>query len=77
MNIYVTDHALVRYMERVKGIDLDAVRREILTPERVAMIKAGAVRIKIEGGNELRIKESAVVTIVNRGHRWKKGAMDN
>ena len=27
--IIITDHALVRYMERVKGHDLDAVREEM------------------------------------------------
>jgi hypothetical protein len=29
--IEVTDHALLRYMERVQGIDLTAIREEIAT----------------------------------------------
>lgn len=36
---FVTEHALLRYLERVKGVDLDELEREILTPERTAMIK--------------------------------------
>ena len=27
--IHVTDHALVRYLERIEGLDIDSVRRKI------------------------------------------------
>lgn len=44
--IAVSDHALVRYLERVHNIDVAALKRKILTPERQKMIVMGAQRIK-------------------------------
>lgn len=41
----VTDHALVRYMERVWGVDFEPIRAAILTEERRVAIQAGARRI--------------------------------
>ena len=29
---YVSDHAVLRYLERVKGIDIEAVRAELTSP---------------------------------------------
>lgn len=37
--IKVTDHALVRYLERVKGFDIEAVRNEILSEETIGLIR--------------------------------------
>lgn len=42
---YVSDHALLRWMERYLEMDLEAVRASILTPERRAAIEAGASAI--------------------------------
>lgn len=61
----VTDHALVRWLERVKGIDVDAIRAEILTPERKAMINAGAGEIKGDGFC-LKIRNKAVITVYTK-----------
>ena len=38
VEIGVSDHALVRYMERVMGVDTDALRKEILTEKVVNYI---------------------------------------
>lgn len=32
-NFFVSDHAVLRYLERAKGMDIEALRREILPPE--------------------------------------------
>jgi hypothetical protein len=61
----VSDHAVVRYMERVLGLDVDAIRREILTPERAQAIKFGAHVIKAEG-YVLRVEKNVVVTVLTR-----------
>lgn len=59
---YVTEHALLRYLERVRGIDLDSVKKEMLTPERLAMIKvAPNCEINI-GGIKFIVRDSAVIT---------------
>lgn len=71
----VTDHALLRWMERVKGIDLDAIRAEIATPDIRAAIAAG-VRSVVTHGHTLVIENGFVITVLlpgmrpkNKGHR--------
>ena len=45
---HVTDHALLRYLERVQGVDIDALRRELGT--RVGRIaRPGATGVQIDG----------------------------
>lgn len=45
----VTDHAVIRYLERVQGVDVEAVRREI--GERVAIAEdhPGCSGVVIDG----------------------------
>ncbi len=45
----VSDHAVLRYMERKYGFDVAAIRAEILTPERREAIRCGAKSITVEG----------------------------
>ena len=60
----VTEHALLRYVERVMGIDLEAARSDILNPSRMAVIKAmGSGKLEMPNGNKLVFKNRAVVTI--------------
>lgn len=67
----VTDHAVIRYLERVKGVDIETLRREI---GRVADagIEAGANGV-ISGGFVYRIEAGVVVTVLhhNRAERGK------
>ena len=59
----LTEHAKLRYLERVKGIDMEALEREIMTPEAVAFIhkfKSG----KIPSGNwRLVVKDKTIITV--------------
>ena len=59
----ITDHAIVRYMERVEGIDMGRVRTEILPQERRGLLQAGSGRIKFDG-YELVCNGGVVVTII-------------
>lgn len=61
----VTDHAIVRYLQRAKGFDMDAVRTHIADTCRVA-ISAGATRLKIEGV-EFVFRDRTVVTVAPAG----------
>ena len=61
----VSEHALLRYLERVKGVDLEALRQEILdngTADAIAF--AGNGRIK-KGGTDITliVQNSVVVTV--------------
>jgi len=52
-------------MERVYGLDLDTLRREILTPEREQMIRMGAKKIKA-GDYVFIVENSVIVTILHK-----------
>lgn len=59
----VSDHAVIRYLERKHGFDFDGVRAEILTPDRVAAIRAGATSIRHDG-IKFVVKDGVIVTTV-------------
>lgn len=59
----VSDHALIRYFERKFGVSFDDIRAEILTPDRIAAIKAGAKSIKHDGVT-FRIVGTTIVTVL-------------
>jgi len=68
----VTDHALVRYMERVMELDLDAIRAQILTPANVVKIKAiRNGRIPVGNWSDLVVVEGRVLTVAPRNHESK------
>lgn len=60
----ISDHALVRYLEHRFKLDMVALKAEILTPIRVAAIKAGTNRIKV-GGLKFIVKDNTVVTVID------------
>lgn len=45
----ITDHALLRFIERICGFDMAELRARILTPAIVAAIKGGAATVVVEG----------------------------
>lgn len=60
----VSEHALLRYVERVLGVDLSAIKDRILTDQNKKAIDfAGSCRIKAEGV-ELVVKDRVVVSVV-------------
>jgi len=60
----VTDHAVLRYLERVEGIDIEAVRRTIgRTVDRAVRmgacgVQAGGVTYRLEGGVVVTVLET-------------------
>ncbi len=66
MKARITDHAVLRYLERVRGMDIEAIRAEILTDERRKAIELGASAIKVPEHNfALKVRGGAVVTCLN------------
>lgn len=57
----ISDHALLRYIERVCGVDIEAMKAELLTDTVVLAIKSGATAVKSPAGTMV-IKGSTVVT---------------
>ena len=59
----VSEHAMLRYIERVIGVNLDDIRTKILTPEVKTMIDTlGNGKFPIEGGR-IVVKDRTVVTV--------------
>lgn len=68
MTIYVTDHALLRYIERIHGVDIEALREELrqraLRCATAAQI-IGAAEYRINCGDmQMRVVGKNIVTIV-------------
>lgn len=64
--IPVTDHAIVRYFERVEGRDIDKIKTEINNPELIRWYKTIGDGGKYPVNNKYRavINGGVVVTIV-------------
>ena len=60
----ITDHAVVRYLERVKGIDVQAVRDEIAEVVRRG-VSLGAQSVLLDG-MRYRLEGNYVVTVVEK-----------
>lgn len=64
----VSDHAIVRYLERTGRIDMKALRREILSDRTVELAKVlGDGRYPIPNGCLAVIKSKTVVTVLVNG----------
>lgn len=78
--IRVSEHAVLRYLERVKGIDLNAIRAEMATPAVIAAISAGA-RSFIAPTHTIVIEGKTIITVldagVKPGHRKRRKALRN
>lgn len=62
----VSEHALLRYMERVKAFDLSLIENEILSPQNRAIINASpnkSCKIK-KSGYELVVKNGVVISVI-------------
>jgi hypothetical protein len=61
----LTDHARVRFYERVEGWDVDVADRAIMTPTVLAAIRAGASGVKLKSGHWIRVSERGrIVTVM-------------
>jgi hypothetical protein len=60
----VSDHAVIRYLERKHGFTFEDVRKELLTPTVIMAMEAGAESVKVNGGR-LKIAGKTVVTYVD------------
>ena len=61
---FLTDHAIIRFLERKKFIDIKKLKEELLTPGLVNAIIAGAKSYR-EDRYEYIIKQGKVITIID------------
>lgn len=67
----LTDHALLRYLERVWHVDVPKARAEMMLAEAAVSTAAefGADCVKLGNGARLRLSgEVVVTTLAKRGH---------
>jgi chromosome segregation ATPase len=64
-NIKVSEHAIVRYFERVKGFDIEQVEKEILSEQVLNLVdKLGGNGSYPNGGFSVVMKNYTVTTVV-------------
>jgi hypothetical protein len=72
--VKVSDHALLRYLERVKGVDVEAARAEIVDIiGAAAFLDAPAVT---HAGHVYAIKAYTVVTVLPHDRKAKFSAVE-
>ncbi len=60
----ISEHALLRYVERVLGIDLEKIKREILSEKNIAFIEhLKSCKFPISTTHKAVVKNKVVVTI--------------
>lgn len=65
---YISDHAVLRYLERRHGIDMDLIRAEMTSETLSVAVDMGAISVSVPGG-ELRLQGSTVVTFIGKDKR--------
>ncbi len=65
-NIIISEHAILRYLERVKKIDIELLSGEILTPKVIeAYDKLGDGKYPINNQYKVVIKDNVVLTVID------------
>lgn len=65
--LIVSEHAILRYLERVKGVDIEAVKKEILggaDAQKCVSAMEGTFPIGNPKTHNIRIKGSTVITVL-------------
>jgi hypothetical protein len=74
-SITITEHAILRYLERVEGIDIERVKKDIVTEEVLQQIKTlGAGTYPVKGKYntidkqmfKIRVRDNAVITVLTK-----------
>jgi hypothetical protein len=67
--VKVSDHAVLRYLQHVKGVDIDTVRRELLAEGRSKIVRdLKTCKLPINGsGFRLVARNGMIVTVLKAG----------
>lgn len=62
----VSEHAMLRYFERVMGFNLEEIKAKVIPNKTAEMIaKLGPGVYPVEGGFKIKVKDNVVVTLVD------------
>jgi chromosome segregation ATPase len=63
--VVVSEHAILRYFERVLGFDLDTIRKKVLDTNTEQLIKSlGDGSYPVETTHKIKVRDNTVVTIL-------------
>lgn len=67
--VIVSDHAIVRYLERVEGVDIESIKHKILSgnaSEQIATLGTGELPVKGESADFVLVFRNYTVATVQR-----------
>lgn len=65
--VIVSEHALLRYLERVKGVDIEALKKEIAPEHILGRVRAmGNGEYPVGGTHTLKVQDSTIVTVLTK-----------
>lgn len=67
---HITDHAVLRHLERTYGVDVEHYRQELASPAVDKAVEVGCPTVVGKHGERLLIRDGVVVTVV--GKRYGK-----
>ena len=63
-NLTVTDHALLRYMQRLSGLDIDSLKESLITEKLTLQVQTlGDGEYGLPQGGKAIIRDSKIITI--------------
>jgi hypothetical protein len=75
--VYVSDHCVLRYCERVLGLDIEAIRAELQSPTVAKAVEIGCDTVILGSGARLKLVGDVVQTVLPKGakdrHSTKHG----
>ncbi|WP_375194661.1 hypothetical protein [Sphingobium sp.] len=66
MTVDISDHAVIRYLERVKGVDIAALRAEMRSPALAVADEFGCKVVIGKNGERMIIQNGVVVTVLGK-----------
>lgn len=70
-SVLITEHAILRYLERVKGLDLDQVKKEMVPELVTTQIRALGNGEYPVGTHTVKVKDNTVITILTKEEKEK------
>lgn len=71
---YVSDHACLRYLERVYGLDIEALKEEMMSPAVDVAVEFGCDTVKLGNGARLRLVGDVVQTVLPKPEKRRRRA---
>jgi chromosome segregation ATPase len=68
LKITVSEHAVLRYLERVQGIDISSIKETILNDQIKEQIQTLGNGVYPNNGFRVRVKNNVIVTVINHDH---------